>query len=527
MPADNARCLLIGNNIANNAIIKTRGTRWLLLLLFVIGYIVTCSLFDLFALEYLSLTILSFLACWLLLSCLNPPSTNKLPIWTLLMIFVLYYIQFYWIALYPDTIIKNEFWFQPLHWLAYSKDVLLKAYATVTYAFVTFCLTALFLVENSKIPQKTKPFERNFNYNSTASTLSLFVPILMVTTFYFMYITGISRMASESVYLPFRLAGWIHYARLTLIPGLLLLLIWCSDRAGLRRHFKIGMTLLILHGISDILLRASRGAVLGLFILLAVLFITTGRINKHRIQLFISIILFTSMLFPVISSYRSIRAGDSQISISQSIQEALESSSYESSDSDEKMAGGISSMLFRGGMTSIIPVVGTGIEPLGTKAFKTSVTRFFTVDILGYSPDHIHGSAPSLIGWFYIVGGNLFVITGIFFFTLLSGIYWRTLAKSNLHCLPVAHALFLYALFNVSIEGTLEGLSLRVLVLTGTIAACEWLLRLSGTRNANYLLQAKPFHQIKIHPDSIKTGPHKLETEESSEVNDKGETNIE
>ncbi len=501
--------------------------RLFFIMLFLGGYALTYSYFEKFELEYLFLSILSFCASWLLINGL-PFSTAVNPyIWTLILIFSAYYIQFYWIALDPDMIVDKKFWLNALNWLAYSKEALIKAYATITYAFATFCLTAVFLAGNLKIPQEEKQHKEKFNYRLTSSVLFWTTFLLMGITSYAMYITGISQMGAESVYLPYRLAGLIFYTRFLLIPGLLIMLLWCSDVGGSRRQFNFGLLLLILHGLSDMLFRSSRGALLGTFIGVFMLFLITRRMSRQRLQLFVIILLATSVTFPVISSYRSIRAEDPRSTIMTSLKEAADISSDESSDIEETAYGRIASMFFRGGMLSIIPIVGTGIEPIGSRAIQTSVTKFFTNDVLGYDPDHIHGSAPSLVGWFYIVGGNLFVIIGIIAYTTVTWIYWRAMIKMNLMCLPVAKTLFLFSLLNISIEGTLEGLGFKVMVLSGSIAACEFFMRLSAVRPVLYPLGAAQEHQMKTLPagmDTVSSGPT---AEENSNIVDRGEINIE
>jgi len=366
--------------------------------------------------------------------------------------------------------------------------VILKTYATTTYAFVAFCLavwlSAAFLIK------PRQPVIKKIEYDYADIVFGLFwtILILMAGTFYIMYKTEIGLMAAESAYLPLRIAGWVLYVRLMLIPGLLLLFIWCSDKSGLMGYFSLGIILLILHGVSDMLLRASRGALLGLFIGLTMLFIVTNRLTTRRAQLGIFIFILTVLAWPFISSYRLIRSGGYTVPLPDFFNDIIAFINT-SSSFGEMLRAGIYSIFFRGGMISLFPIVGKGLEPLGTQVFKTSVSRFFTVQVLGYSPELIQGSAPSLVGWFYLVGQNPFVIIGILIFVSSSYLYWQVLSRSRLRCLPVAQALSLYVLFNLSLEGTLEGLYLRLLVLTGTISACEWFMRIFGKRRYVVMLQ--------------------------------------
>jgi len=335
---------------------------------------------------------------------------------------------------------------------------------------------ACFLAGKARIPLEEQS-KIKLNYVSIVYVLLLVTTFLMGVTFFWVYMTGRLRMGSESAYLPFRLAGWIFYIRAMLIPAFLLVLIWCSDQAGIRKCFHIGIVLLIIHGVSDMLLRSSRRSLLILFIMLTMLFLISGRMSKQRVLLIVFILLCTILLFPIISDYRSIRIGDYAPSISFALKESIAGSLYELSNFAETLAAPIRAITFRSGMRSLLPIVGSGIEPLGSQVFEISPTKVFTIEVLGYSPYLIHASAPSVIGWLYLAGGNFLAISGIFIFTVLAWIFWCILVKAKLHCLPVAQTMFLIFLFSNSMEGTLEGLYLQTLVLVGTIVACELVMR--------------------------------------------------
>ena len=126
--------------------------RWLLLLIFVGGYIATFYSFEQVALEYLGLTMLAIFACCLLLLRLKPPLVNKLPIWLILFVFmVAYYLKFYLMVWNPE--IMPSGFLRQFYWMLNSPEILLDTYAAMTYAFVTFCLTSWWLLMYAKTPQ--------------------------------------------------------------------------------------------------------------------------------------------------------------------------------------------------------------------------------------------------------------------------------------------------------------------------------------------------------------------------------------
>ena len=468
------------NSTANEASKRTRlrwhRFRWLLLLLFVVGYISTFSRFESCAVEYLGLTLLSVLACCLLLSVLNRPIRFTLAVWLILFVFaVAYYFKFYLIVCNPEIV--ESLWFPHLYFVAESPGILLRAYAITTCTFSIFCFIAwLFLVLTRRMQKSISEIELNHRF--ILSILVWLIPVLMVLTGCGMYITGIARMGVPGTYLPLRLAGWMFYTRFVLIPALLLLLVWCGDRAGLRKYSNAGIALLLLHGVSELLLRSSRGALLGLFMLLVLLFVCTGRMTKYRLILFIAVIIFTVLVFPVISDYRYIRAADEDISITEALEDSI------AQQRGTSLAGTLGKtgwkIVFRiTGIDSLLAIQAIDFKPLGlSKLFDSSTERFYTNSVLRYPISAEHSSAPSLPGWFYLVNGAYFAVIGVSCFIILTLIFWYMLIRVRLLCQPVAQAMFLYYfVFRVMSEGNLGLLRLDVYVLIGSIAACEFVVR--------------------------------------------------
>lgn len=496
----------LGNsNISNRKKVRRKAKwyklRWLLPVLFCIGYLATYSKFEGFEIEYLALTFFSIIACCFLLTRLNPPLNKKLPIWIILAVFmVAYYLKFYWMV-YDPEILGNGWTMKKLYSLIQYPTVLFETFTTISYAFITFCVTAWFLLGNTR-SLHMEPLKKRINYRSVISILLWLIPVLMGVTTYVMYITGIGRMAADNPYLSFRLAGWVFHVRTTLIPALLLLLIWSSDKAGLRKYFAFGIILLFLHGMSDMLLRSSRGAILIPFILLTILFLVTGRINKKRVQLFGVILSITILLWPVISYYRYVRAADPTIALDHILVESIKNVSSTGSFSlSETFKEGVTSVIFRFiGADSLIQIMGANLAPLYTSAFGMSVTRFFTFNVVGFPPNAIQGCSPSFPGYFYLIGGNGLVVIAMASFVFLSWFCWCLLAKLKLRCLPVAQALFLWWIFSVFSSGVLDRLYLGILVMAGSIAACEWLLRTARSATVfknSYISKSRKYADIE------------------------------
>jgi len=450
--------------------------RWLILLIFLAGYLLSFSKFDAYEIRYAALTIGCITACYQLIKNIHHCLLDKLPLLLLFGIFILFFVQFYWIAMLPA--ITESFWFSHLQWIAYSAEVLFETFTLLSFSFITFCITSYILLRKP-LYSRTNTFSKQVDYNKAVSILIPLIIILMVFTSYIMYATGICRMGEETVYLPLRLAGLIFHIRLTLLPALIILLIWCSDKSGKKAHFILGITLLILHGFSDSLLRSSRGSLFILFILLTLLLLITRRLNKQRIGLTIIVISLTILLWPVISSYRYVRKADYSKPIKSSFFEAIDNISYEKTSYVEKTIVAIESIIFRYGMYDLLPIIASEPEPLGMRAINTSVVNFYTHDVLGYSIEHIHSSGTSFIGWFYLAGRYPFAITGICIFTALAWILWSAISNMQLLSEPVAKAMYLLYILKLCSGGSLDRIHIYTFVLIGSIAACEYIMRIS------------------------------------------------
>jgi hypothetical protein len=106
-----------------------------------------------------------------------------------------------------------------------------------------------------------------------------------------------------------------------------------------------------------------------------------------------------------------------------------------------------------------------------------------TVDLFGFSPNDITAEAPSLVGWFFLVGGHTLVVVGLAGFTVAAYALWRILIRMRLRSLPVVQAIFLAQLFTQATEGMLDILiSLPMLAWPASVAACEWLVRRAEAR---------------------------------------------
>jgi hypothetical protein len=304
-----------------------------------------------------------------------------------------------------------------------------------------------------------------------------------------MYKTGISVMGVEAVYLPFRLAGIIFYTRTIFIPTLLLLYIWQSERVGWYSKSLIGFILLILHGFTETVLRASKGGIFLMLLPVGFLFLT-GNIRIRRIHLLLLSfsILIAAIIYPIAYEYRLFRINNPE-DIFFALSRVSNILYSDFSVLLKTLKYGVENIFMRiSGVELLVIYNGKNIQPLGWNAWAElthpdGLAHYVTFDIFGF-PSHIVNSiAPGIIGWFYLIGGNAFVILGLAGFTFITYILWKILLRMKLRSLQVAQALFLSFLFLLATDGVMERLiSLPILVYLTSIWICEWFMRLRAWR---------------------------------------------
>jgi len=457
------------------------GKRWLLLLVFPVGYLVTAGHFGASAFQYLALNCASLLGCCLLLSQLGHRLHLTLPFSLLLVLFVFYYGQLYWLGADPNAV--KGFWLPDLEWMSSSPEILLSAYATTTFAFATFCLTAsLLLLISGKAGNYGGEVYGGVNHGRVFRNALTFLLILIPTTSYAMYVGHIAVLGAEGPSLPFHLAGIVYYGRLVTIPGLLLVTIWCADHIGSRTRLVVALVVAFIYAATDMILRASRGSLATILLSIGLLFLLTGRMTGGRMWRLIVAAAVIVPLWPIMTLYRLSRTTQ-DASIAVSLRLGLDALTNADLTIAQSFTEATRFLIMRvTGAVSLVPAIGADVGPLGAGA-ATSVTSFFTPELMGYPPRAIPPSAASLVGWFYLVGGNVLVIAGVFGLTLALWIIWYQLPRSRLRCLAVAQALVAtWILLGVAVDGVLDRAYLPALSCLASVVACEWVTRLGKAR---------------------------------------------
>ncbi|MDQ7839385.1 MAG: hypothetical protein RDU59_12935 [Thermodesulfobacteriota bacterium] len=473
---------------------RSSSLRWLLAFLFPVGYVLTMNFFNDYALEYFFLTAVSLVACFFLFSVLKRPFIEHLPVWILFLVFWgAYYLKFYLMIIDPDLV-----YLLPLRVYDYfvSDEILLRVYTTTTLAFSTFCFisgTACLL------NKKHRPQEQPAKPSVLSLYLSLTVALVLIgvsslLTFGFDIVMGLQKQA-----LPFRLEGLIVYLRLITIPIILILIIWGGFRLRRKSWTLLGTVVLILYGISDMLLRASKSTLFFLLIALGLLWLLNGgKIRAYHMGFGLIVGSFSLLLYPFIMALRIAQHSypDNMIA---ALSTAMRSEILGSSSLLSMLGATLDLILMRiSGSDILMALVAYDAEPLGWRTWEVltgprGFAGHLTVNVFGAPPEIIDafGLAPSLVGFFFTIGGDWMVLLGMGLFTYTVLWAWRKLADSGLRSKIIAQVFLLMFVLSMAIDGVLDRAILHQLpVYVVTLFLCEWIMRLSDASGRRNRLQA-------------------------------------
>lgn len=250
-------------------------------------------------------------------------------------------------------------------------------------------------------------------------------------------------MGSEMVVLPFKINAILFYARTIFVPILLLSVLYTTKKNKME---TLSIVLLLLLGLSDMIQRESKGAliyiVIQLFIVLKLKssYIKTQFNYKPFLVFFIVVVSFYSII-------RDAREQTSSNSVSTSI------------NNSEKLfiiEGAIQIMNRFQGYTQFCRIYNLQKYNYREMYFNKSISQTYTNDFLG-QPEHIiNQNSPSLLGISYLFYGNL----GVFFLPSLYIIFLLIMFKFIFLFLKSTKIPFLaYSVFeiiNSTIAGTVD-----------------------------------------------------------------------
>ncbi len=468
-----------------------RQSKWLFLLIFPIGYLLTYKYFIVTSFEFAIYNILAVLSLAILLRRIDFSNRKHTATWvTVVLLLMGYFIRFYWITIDPFPVERMLPW-NPFRTMIANRDALFLSFQLSVTAFIGFCFSVfilLFVFQNrfQLQPKNQQEYKIFFKIEACRFFLVLVV-VLMAILAYFSYRYQIGEMGSSSGDpFPFRLKGIIFYTRVVCIPILILLCISLMDYANDTIGSRVGILILILNGVADMFLRNSRSSLLLALLLLMFLLLVGGVRLRVKEKLFLGVIAALAFLMvPIMTEYRQVRL----------IQNLSHFDSlvflFQKGESNWllQFIQGLKFVLFRmPGIESLWCQLALGARPLGIYSLDIINS---TNGIAGYLTYVIHPMkeanntllAPGFVGWLYLVGGTPVIIVGSLCVGFISVLVWSLIDTAFNRTSATAKAFLLWMLFLALTEGTLDSMGFMLLAGIATLISIEILLRMASSKS--------------------------------------------
>lgn len=452
--------------------------KWLLLATFPIGYSLTFSLFRDNPVEYFVYTLAVACSCYILLLHIRLFEQHFVATWMVFILFVLlYFIRFYWIALDP-TPVRDMLPWNPYKAMVESRVSQLQAFKLSVLAFVSFNLaTTAFVLYARKVGAIRQAVACSTWPVVLAKKILIAITLLAIFLAYLTYKFNIGEMGvSSGEPLPFRLKGVIFYARMVVVPLVILVGIYLAEQSGSFITSRVGVSILIVNGIADMMLRSSRSGLLLALVLMAFLILADGiKLRRKEKMIFVMLLPLAFILVPFMTEYRYIRMNSSLPHL-EAFSGSLE---VVKNKGLGQVLKGLQFVMFRmPGVESLWCMIAARAEPLGLHSIeifgsKNGIAGYLTTTIYPMKVTDNTLLAPGFVGWFYLVGGAAAVVTGSILAGICSLKIWELLDKKYLATGPVAKVFFLWMLFLAFTEGTLDSMLYLLFAGLVTMTALE------------------------------------------------------
>jgi hypothetical protein len=464
--------------------------KWAMLMPLLLGCAITAAGLEEFATKYIFYHAVALCSCAWLLAFLDF-DRRDIPVWLgLVTLQALYFYRFYFISLNPGYLI-GFLPYEPFEALANESDALFEAFEASVIGFVSFSLSSAFLLARLKSTgirgNPCPALEGEVGAALHRLMPKLILPILlplMVVLAYLALRFQIGQMGiGPGEPLPFRLKGVIAYARIVLLPLLILQVICSGESSGQRSLVWVGLLLLLSHGLSDALIRSSRSSLL-LVALLIVFLVMAGGLELCRrfIALACAVGVSAIALSSALTAYRFLRLRDGEVAMADVFARALQL--IIDVGPSEIMEGVIFVAYRIPGVEHLWTILSKIQEPLGTSSFEifsspNGMAGHLTYTVYNADPTNLTLYAPGFFGWLYLVWGVPAIVIGSVSITIFSVLGWKYLCAGSWLSGPVARTFLLWMIFMALGEGNLDGMVFTVLVGVLTIVTLEIGLRIS------------------------------------------------
>ena len=307
----------------------------------------------------------------------------------------------------------------PSSFYADDRDVRRDAYWIAVVAFGSFC-GALALPSRPGFQGNPCALPRRIDPSQARAVLTFAwccLVILFVLTGLVQWSTGIGVLGQGGVLSFYGGAGAVNYSRLFVIPYLLLVGYAVAKQVGNSRLSTLFLATIVLHGVTQSFVTASRGALAHAVLPVAIWIVLSGRFTRKSLVVCILLLMTISFLHPIITDVREGQMLDGRRGASAALRDATQSMNVTANITDGlvnvafrvQFAQGLLAAAHEGDVPlNFSRVAGMLLQP--TRQFS----EIYTADILVHPNAATgHRSAPGLVGAFYIVAGYPAVIAGM------------------------------------------------------------------------------------------------------------------
>lgn len=301
---------------------RPKNLRWLVLLVFFIPLLdIESPLLQYYGSSIIPLTIVSLLACTLLLIRLDRPISQTLWYWAILFIFLVgYYIKTFWFGFNVDPL--ELFLSDTGRYVTYND--IAQGYGWITLAFVSFCMLSWFLLgfgsreswETNLSIREEEPIPRHRLRNLLVVSFIASIVLSGIREIAGIRILGTEVLGETYVRLPFHLEQVVLRLQEDIVPAILLLIVWLANRQGHRWLSHLAIIALLAHYVILSIITTSRSGLVVFSILLLFLWLLSKSLTKQKLFLIIGSVLLTIVLFfPLMSYSRYYRSGQNETAL--------------------------------------------------------------------------------------------------------------------------------------------------------------------------------------------------------------------
>ena len=437
--------------------------RWLLLLLFLVGFITCQNVLGDLGVGFFALTCLDTAACALLLSRFEAPLEQTLWAWIgLILILDAYFARMFWIVNHLNQAAYINRNYYDIRWV--TRDRILAGYPWASAGFLVFCIAASAALTLPHQPPTTRqrPLRSVALVPWTRLVVGVFLVYLVASLLQLRLGYGIRGVANPS--LPFRLGTLIAFLREEVVPSVLVLAVWIFDKRN-RRWTNITLILLFVSGVLDSLLSTSRGELLLFTVPVFALWGLTSRFTPPRKWALATVLIAAAVLVPLVSAERVQRiSGTSGTGPTISLDTLTQSAFFLG---DRAGSGGIEAIWYSLDHKGT-PSVARTLSYLRPYTF----TRYYTYTVVGIRTNNDYRSS-GMFGAFIIIGSGAVLVALTLCVVLLIVSLWILLRR--LRTRPVALALATVTVALIIVDPT--GAVLTIPKLLIAVGVCEVLYR--------------------------------------------------